>query len=83
MGVGVRVEKIMLATYMVPPSALSPLPSHLVALSHYKEAHSSMAHPDLCSFTLQQVIMYPAFRDPLSYFQGNLAVHMTPSVAFL
>lgn len=79
----VTVEKIKLATHIVPPLALSPLPSHSVELNHCGELHSSTAHPHLCSFALQQLIIYPAFRDPLSYFQGNLATYMTPLVVFV
>lgn len=49
---GVKAEKIMLATYIVSPLALSLLPSHLVELSHYKEPHFSLAYPHLYSFAL-------------------------------
>lgn len=68
---------------MVPPSALCPLPSHLVKLNCYREPHSSMAHPHLCSFAFQQIIIYWAFRDLLSYFQGNLTTYTIPPVFFL
>lgn len=70
---GIRDEGIIIATYIVPP----------VAVFLANQPHSSMAHPHLCSFVLQQMIIYLAFRDPLSYFQGNLATYVTPFIVFL
>lgn len=80
MAIRVKKQQLILATYIAPPSALSPLPPLLVELNHYGEPLSSMAHPHLCSFALQEMIIHSAFRDLLSYFQRNLAMYMAPLV---